>query len=241
LRVLALEAEPAEVLGVNSRADLATAEAAFQARARARAMEEGASLIAPDTVFFAADTRVGRDVVIGPHVVFGPGVTLGDEVTIEAFCHLVGARLGRGARIGPFARLRPGALIGEGAHIGNFVEIKKAVIASGAKVNHLAYIGDARIGAKANIGAGTITCNYDGIAKYETVIEAGAFIGSNSALVAPVTIGAGAYVGSGSVITKDVPKDALAVARGQQIVREGWAARFRQRGKLQTKDKKSKE
>jgi bifunctional UDP-N-acetylglucosamine pyrophosphorylase/glucosamine-1-phosphate N-acetyltransferase len=241
LRVLALEAEPDEVLGVNSRTDLAAAEAAFQARARARAMEEGSSLIAPDTVFFAADTGVGRDVVIGPHVVFGLGVTLGDEVFIDAFCHLAGTRVARGARVGPFARLRPGTEIGEGAHIGNFVEIKKAVIESGAKINHLSYIGDARVGAKANIGAGTITCNYDGIAKYETVIEAGAFIGSNSALVAPVTIGEGAYVGSGSVITKDVPKDALAIARGQQTVHEGWAARFRERDKRDVKNKKSKE
>lgn len=227
LKVVALEADPDEVLGINSRADLAAAEAAFQKRARTDAMTKGATLVAPETVYFAADTELGQDVIVAPHVVFGPGVKVEDDVSIEAFSHLEGARVARGARIGPFARLRPGAEIGESAHIGNFVEIKKSTIEQGAKVNHLTYIGDARVGAKTNIGAGTITCNYDGYTKHFTDIGSGAFIGSNTALIAPVRIGDGAYIGSGSVIAKDVGPDALALSRAQLVEKPGWAARFR--------------
>jgi bifunctional UDP-N-acetylglucosamine pyrophosphorylase / glucosamine-1-phosphate N-acetyltransferase len=188
-------------------------------------MAGGATLVAPETVFLCHDTRIGRDVVIEPNVTIGPGVTIADGATIRSFCHIEGATIGEGAVIGPFARLRPGTGIGEAAHIGNFVEVKNARLAAGAKANHLAYIGDADVGACANIGAGTITCNYDGVAKHRTEIGAGAFIGSNSALVAPVRIGEGAYVASGSVITHDVPPDALALGRGRQVVKEGWAAR----------------
>jgi bifunctional UDP-N-acetylglucosamine pyrophosphorylase / glucosamine-1-phosphate N-acetyltransferase len=216
-----------EVVGVNSRSDLARVEGCFQARLRAAAMAGGATLVAPETVFLCHDTRIGRDVTIEPSVTFGPGVTIADGATVRSFCHVEGAEIGPGAVVGPFARLRPGARIGEGAHVGNFVEVKNARIGSGAKANHLAYIGDADVGAGANIGAGTITCNYDGLAKHRTEIGAGAFIGSNSALVAPVRIGDGAYVGSGSVITRDVPPDALALGRGRQEVKEGWAARLR--------------
>ncbi len=229
LRTGMLRAEAREVLGVNSRAELAEAEAAMQARLRAAAMAGGATLIAPDTVFFGHDTTVGRDVLIEPNVFFGPGVTIEDGVTIRGFCHIVGARIGKGAVVGPFARLRPGAVIGSGAHIGNFVEIKQAEIAEGAKVNHLTYIGDASVGPGANIGAGTITCNYDGFGKHRTEIGARAFVGSNSSLVAPVKIGEGAYIGSGSVISKDVPADALALTRAPQEERPGWAARRRSR------------
>jgi bifunctional UDP-N-acetylglucosamine pyrophosphorylase/glucosamine-1-phosphate N-acetyltransferase len=227
LTTIALIAPEAEVQGVNDRAQLAGAEADFQKRRRLEAMASGATLIAPDTVFFSHDTRIGRDVVIEPNVVFGPGVSVADGAVIHAFSHLEGASVGAGATIGPYARLRPGADLAEGAKVGNFVEIKAATIGAGAKVNHLTYIGDAEIGAAANIGAGTITCNYDGFFKSKTIIGEGAFVGSNSALVAPVTIGAGAYVGSGSVITRDVAPDALAVARGRQVEREGWAADFR--------------
>ena len=224
-----VEAEESEVMGVNDRVQLAAAEAAMQARLRQRAMLEGATLIAPETVFLSFDTRIGRDVLIEPHVVIGPGVVIEDGAAIHAFSHLEGARVAGGASIGPFARLRPGADIAARAKVGNFVEIKKATIEAGAKVNHLTYIGDARVGAKANIGAGTIICNYDGFLKHRTDIGSGAFIGSNSALVAPVTIGDGAYVGSGSVITKNVEADALAVARGRQETRAGWAKAFRAR------------
>ena len=220
-----------EVMGVNDRAQLSLAEAAMQRRLRRRAMLDGATLIAPETVFLAMDTRIGRDVVIEPHVVIGKGVTIEDGVTIHAFSHLEGAHVASLASIGPYARLRPGADIAEKAKVGNFVEIKAASIEAGAKVNHLSYIGDARVGAGANIGAGTITCNYDGFGKYKTDIGAGAFVGSNSALVAPVTIGDGAYVGSGSVVTEDVEADALAVARGRQTVKPGWAKAFRERKK----------
>jgi len=192
-------------------------------------MIEGATLVAPETVFLSWDAKIGRDVLIEPHVVIGPRVVIEDGAVIHSFSHLEGARIAGGAEIGPFARLRPGADIAEKAKIGNFVEVKKASIEAGAKVNHLSYIGDARVGANANIGAGAITCNYDGLGKYKTDIGAGAFIGSNSALVAPVRIGAGAYVGSGSVITKDVEADALAVARGRQETRAGWAKAFRSR------------
>lgn len=222
-----IETDAAEVAGVNSRAELAGIEAAWQATRRARAMAEGATLVAPETVWFAHDTQIGRDVVIEPNVVFGPGVRIADGVTIRAFSHLEGASVGEGAEIGPYARLRPGAILEPQAKVGNFVEMKNAVLGRGAKANHLTYLGDAEVGAGANIGAGTITCNYNGFLKNRTQIGEGAFVGSNSALVAPVTIGAGAIVAAGSVITRDVEPDALAVARGSQEVRPGWAARFR--------------
>ncbi|HEX8447833.1 MAG TPA: bifunctional UDP-N-acetylglucosamine diphosphorylase/glucosamine-1-phosphate N-acetyltransferase GlmU [Sphingomonas sp.] len=226
-RAAVVETAPEEVAGINSRGELAAVEAGWQAARRERAMAEGVTLVAPETVWFAHDTVLGRDVTVEPHVVFGPGVTVADAVTIRAFSHLEGATIGRGAEVGPYARLRPGAVIGESAKVGNFVEIKQAVLGAGAKVNHLSYIGDAVIGAKANLGAGTITCNYDGFTKSKTVVGAGAFVGSNSALVAPVTIGDGAIVGAGSVVTRDVEPDALALARGRQTVIGGWAARFR--------------
>jgi len=222
-----IETADGEVAGVNSRAELAALEAAWQARRRAEAMAAGVTLIAPETVWFAHDTVLGRDVLIEPNVFFAPGVTVADGATIRANCHLEGATIGPNAEIGPFARLRPGAVLGEKVRIGNFVEVKKSRLAAGAKANHLSYIGDADIGERANIGAGTITCNYDGYGKHRTVIGAGAFIGSNSALVAPVTIGENAIVGAGSAITQDVPADALGLARGKQEVRAGWAARFR--------------
>jgi len=222
-----IEAEPWEVAGVNSRAELAAVEAEWQARRRVQAMAEGATLIAPETVWFSHDTLIGRDVVIEPNVFFGPGAVIGDRVTIHGFSHIEGASVAAGAEIGPYARLRPGAEIGEDAKIGNFVEVKKAKFGKGAKANHLSYIGDAEVGAKANIGAGTITCNYDGFLKYRTVIGAGAFIGSNSALVAPVSVGDGAIVGAGSVLTQDVPEDALALVRPPQVAKAGWAKRFR--------------
>jgi bifunctional UDP-N-acetylglucosamine pyrophosphorylase/glucosamine-1-phosphate N-acetyltransferase len=225
----ALEADAEEAMGVNDRVQLAAAESAMQARLRRRAMVEGATLIAPETVFLSWDTAIGRDVLIEPHVVIGPGVALEDGAVIHAFSHLEGARVAAGASVGPYARLRPGADIAAKAKVGNFVEVKNATIEAGAKVSHLSYIGDARVGAGANIGAGTITCNYDGFSKFKTDIGADAFIGSNSALVAPVRIGDGAYVGSGSVITRDVESDALAVARGRQEARAGWAKAFRAR------------
>jgi bifunctional UDP-N-acetylglucosamine pyrophosphorylase/glucosamine-1-phosphate N-acetyltransferase len=226
-------ADPDEVMGVNSRADLAAAEAAMQRRLRARAMAEGATLTDPDTVYFSADTRLGRDVTVGPHVVFGPGVKVGDGADIRAFCHLEGADIAERAVIGPFARIRPGTRIGPEVHVGNFVEIKAAVLEQGAKANHLSYVGDARVGAGANIGAGTITCNYDGFFKSHTDIGAGAFIGSNTSLVAPVAVGDGAIIGAGSVITADVKPNALAVERSQQVEREGWATHYRARKKAQ--------
>lgn len=218
-----------EALGVNSRAQLADAERQMQDRLRARWLDDGVTMTAPETVFLAADTVFGRDVSIGPYCQFGPGVTVGGGADILAFSHLEGATVAAGARIGPYARLRPGAAIGEAAHIGNFVEVKAAEFGAGAKANHLSYIGDASIGAGANIGAGTITCNYDGFFKHKTVVGAGAFIGSNSALVAPVEIGDGATVAAGSTITRAVPGDALALARGRQEIKPGWAAKFRQR------------
>ena len=235
-KVVVIETDADEVIGVNRRAELAEAERLFQVRARAAAMDGGATLIAPETVFFSHDTRIGRDVVVEPNVFFGPGVEIADGVTIRAFSHVEGARIASGAVVGPFARLRPGAVIGRKAHIGNFVEVKNAAIDEGAKANHLAYIGDAHVGAGSNIGAGAITCNYDGFDKARTEIGAGAFIGSNSALIAPVAIGEGAYVATGSVITRDVPAGALAVARGRQVDREGWAARFREK-KLTAREK----
>jgi bifunctional UDP-N-acetylglucosamine pyrophosphorylase / glucosamine-1-phosphate N-acetyltransferase len=223
----AIETTEDEVRGVNTRAQLAEAEAAVQRRLRVAALEAGVTMVAPETVFLSADTALGRDVVIEPHVVFGPGVVVEEEAVVRAFSHIEGAHIAKGASVGPFARLRPGTYIGPGARIGNFVEVKAASVEAGAKANHLAYIGDARIGKDANVGAGTITCNYDGVAKYRTDIGRAAFIGSNSALVAPVSIGDGAYVGSGSVITRDVPADALAVGRGQQVTKEGGALRLR--------------
>ncbi len=217
-----------EVLGVNSRQQLSEAEAIWQRRARQRIMDNGATLIAPDTVWLSHDTVIGRDVVIEPNVFFGPGVTIADGVDIRANCHLEGANVGAGARIGPFARLRPGADLGADSHIGNFVEVKNVAVGAGAKANHLAYLGDGTVGAGANIGAGTIFCNYDGFFKHKTTIGDGAFIGSNSSLVAPLKIGAGAYIGSGSVITKDVAADALALERSSQQEHAQWAAKFRQ-------------
>lgn len=226
-RCIALATTEGEVMGVNDRIQLAAAEAVLQARLRADAMRNGATLVAPETVFLSHDTRLARDVVVEPHVVFGPGVSVEDGAVIHAFSHLEGAHVGPGASVGPFGRLRPGAVLGQGAKIGNFVELKNARVEDGAKVNHLTYIGDARVGAGANVGAGTITCNYDGYGKFHTDIGAGAFIGSNSSLVAPVRIGAGAYVASGSVITEDVPGDALAFGRSRQSNKEGRAATLR--------------
>lgn len=217
----------AEVAGVNDRVQLAAIEAKLQAQHRRNAMLGGATLIAPDTVYFSADTKIGMDVVIEPNVVFGPGVAVGDNVHILANSHLEGATIGSGARIGPFARLRPGAEIGEEAHIGNFVEVKKAVIGKGAKANHLSYIGDAKVGAGSNIGAGAITCNYDGFEKHLTDIGELVFVGSNTALVAPVKIGDGANIAAGSVITEDVPANSLAINRAELRVKEGWALRYR--------------
>ena len=228
LKTLAIETSEDDVRGINTKAQLAEAEATLQQRLRAAALDAGVTMQAPETVFLSADTKFGKDVTIEPNVVFGPGVVVEDGATIRAFSHLEGAHVGKGARVGPFARLRPGANLGEDVHIGNFVEVKEAKIDAGAKANHLAYIGDAHVGAAANIGAGTITCNFDGAAKHRTEIGEGAFIGSNSSLVAPVKIGDGAYVGSGSVVTRDVPADALAIARGEQTVKEGWAKRLRQ-------------
>ena len=232
LKTVALEAEEDEVRGINTRAQLAEAENVAQQRLRAAALDAGVTMVAPETVFLSADTVLGRDVTIEPHVVFGAGVVVEDDAVIHAFSHLEGAHVGKGASVGPFARLRPGTRIGAKAKIGNFVEVKASEIEPGAKANHLAYLGDTRVGEGANIGAGTITCNYDGMAKHRTDIGKGAFIGSNSALVAPVKIGDDAYVGSGSVITRDVPAGALALGRGRQVVKEGWTARMRSLGSL---------
>lgn len=225
-----------EVTGINSRSELANAEKMYQQTRRQYFMDEGVTLLDPDTVYFSYDTKIGRDVTIGPNVFFGQEVTIADDVNINAYCHLEGASVGEGSSIGPFARLRPAAKLGAGVKVGNFVEIKKATIEEGAKVSHLSYIGDARVGKNANIGAGTITCNYDGYFKYHTDIGEGAFIGSNSALVAPVNIGDGAIVGAGSVITNVVEGDALAIARGKQRGVNGWAANFR----IKQQEKKNK-
>lgn len=226
----AVVGEEAEFLGANDRAGLAAAEAAFQSRARADAMAAGVSLIAPETVMFAHDTRVAADATIEPYVVFGPGVTVEAGAVIRAFTHVEGAVVRAGAVVGPYARVRPGSDIGPDARIGNFVELKNASLAAGVKAGHLSYLGDVRIGARANIGAGSITCNYDGTAKHRTVIGEDAFIGSDTALVAPVSVGAGAYTGSGSVITRDVPDGALSVARGRQRDIRGWTERRREPG-----------
>jgi bifunctional UDP-N-acetylglucosamine pyrophosphorylase/glucosamine-1-phosphate N-acetyltransferase len=225
--VIAIEAPEDELRGINSRAELAAAEACLQQRLRAAAMQGGATLVAPDTVFFSHDTHLGPDTVVGPHVVFGPGVSVEGPSEIRAFSHLEGCRVAAGAVIGPYARLRPGTDVGPAAHVGNFVELKAANIGAGAKVNHLSYIGDATIGAATNIGAGTITCNYDGFAKYRTSIGARVFVGSNSTLVAPVTLGDGAFTAAGSVITSDVPQDAMAFGRARQQNAEGRAEAFR--------------
>jgi len=224
-----IEGDPYETAGVNSRAELAHLELEWQRRRREQVLHEGATLIDPESVWFAYDTKLGRDVTVEPHVVFGPGVEVADGATIHAFSHIEGAIIGTKSSIGPFARIRPGTRLAERAKVGNFVELKNANVAEGAKVNHLSYVGDASIGARANIGAGTITCNYDGFGKYRTEIGAGAFIGSNTALVAPVRVGDGAVVGAGSVITSDVEPDSLAVERSEQKGIAGWAKRFRER------------
>ena len=227
-KAVVIETKEDEVRGINTKAQLAETEAVLQQRLRNEALEAGVTMIAPETVFLSSDTVFGRDVVVEPFVVFGPGVVVEDNAVIRSFSHLDGARVGKGASVGPYARLRPGARLEADVHIGNFVEVKEALIETGAKANHLSYIGDATVGAGANVGAGTITCNYDGVAKHRTEIGKKAFIGSNSALVAPVKVGDGAYIGSGSVITQDVPPDALAVARGRQAIKEGWARRLRE-------------
>src|SRR3954452_4762734 len=224
-----IEGDPYETAGVNSRAELAHLELEWQRRRREQALEDGATLIDPESVWFAYDTKLGRDVTVEPHVVFGPGVEVAEGAVIKAFSHIEGAIIGAKASIGPFARIRPGTRLAARTKVGNFVELKKAEVGEGAKVNHLSYVGDAEVGARANIGAGTITCNYDGFGKYRTVIGAGAFIGSNSALVAPVTIGDGAMVGAGSVIPRDVDPDSLAAERREQKSIAGWARRFRER------------
>jgi len=227
LKAVAIDAEEDDVRGINTKGQLSEAEDVLQQRLRAAAMDAGVTLVAPETVFLAADTKFGKDVTVEPYVVFGPGVTIEDGATIRSFSHLEGAKVGKGARVGPYARLRPGADLGADVHIGNFVEVKAATIEAGAKANHLSYIGDARVGEGSNVGAGTITCNYDGFAKHKTDIGKGAFIGSNTALVAPVKVGDGAYIGSGSVISSDVPADALALERAPQTVKDGWAKKFR--------------
>jgi bifunctional UDP-N-acetylglucosamine pyrophosphorylase/glucosamine-1-phosphate N-acetyltransferase len=237
LEAVVIETSEDEVRGINTKAQLAEAEQVMQARLRKSALDAGVTMIAPETVYLAADTTFGNDVTIEPFVVIGPGVSIADGAVIHAFSHIVQASIGRGASVGPYARLRPGTSLGEGVRIGNFVETKAATLEAGAKVNHLSYIGDAHVGEGANIGAGTITCNYDGFDKHRTTIGAGAFVGSNSSLVAPVKIGNRAYVGSGSVMTKDVPDDALAVERSPQANREGGAARYRE---MKTRDKKPK-
>ncbi|SHF25262.1 UDP-N-acetylglucosamine pyrophosphorylase /glucosamine-1-phosphate N-acetyltransferase [Ruegeria intermedia] len=226
LKVTAVSCDQAQTLGVNSRADLAAADAVFQARARAELLDLGVTLMAPETVYLAADTVIGRDTVIEPNVVFGPGVTVESGATIRAFSHLEGCHVSRGAVVGPYARLRPGAELAENTRIGNFVEIKNAEIAEGAKVNHLSYIGDASVGAGTNIGAGTITCNYDGVMKHRTVIGENVFVGSNTMLVAPVTVGGGAMTATGTIVTRDVEPDALAVGRAKQENKPGYARKL---------------
>jgi bifunctional UDP-N-acetylglucosamine pyrophosphorylase / glucosamine-1-phosphate N-acetyltransferase len=228
LKAVAIETGEDEVRGVNTQGQLAEAEAILQTRLRQAALDSGVTMTAPDTVHLCVDTKLGRDVTIEPYVVFGPGVTVEDGAFIRSFSHLEGAHVGRGATVGPFARLRPGAKLGDKVRIGNFVEVKESEIEAGSAANHLAYIGDTHVGEGANIGAGTITCNYDGVEKHRTDIGRGAFIGSNSSLVAPVKIGERAYVGSGSVITRDVPPDALAIGRARQTVKDGWAERLRE-------------
>lgn len=241
LKAVATLCSEQDVLGVNDRVQLSEAETIFQNRKREEAQRNGATLVAPDTVYFAADTVIGKDVIIDPFVVFGPNVTVGDDVHIHSHCHFEGAHIEAKATIGPFARLRPGAELGEGSKVGNFVEVKKAQVGKGAKINHLTYIGDAEVGEEANIGAGTITCNYDGYNKNLTKIGARCFVGSNSSLIAPVTLGDGAYIGSGSVISENVPDDALAVTRADKKVYERWAARFRKSQERRKASKQAKE
>lgn len=241
LKAMTIEASEDEVRGINTKAQLAEAEQVMQTRLCQQALDAGVTIIAPETVFLAADTQFGIDVVIEPFVVIGPGVTIGDGAVIHSFSHIANASIGKNVSVGPYARLRPGTSLGDGVRIGNFVEVKAATLGAGAKANHLAYIGDSTVGANANIGAGTITCNYDGFNKHRTLIGEGAFIGTNSSLVAPVKIGAGAYIGSGSVITRDVPDDALALERSVQEMRAGWSKRFRemkQGGKTKVVDKR---
>ena len=228
LRVDVVTCGEAETLGINTRAELALAEAAFQARARAQALEDGVTLTEPATVWFALDTAIGRDAIIGQNVVFGPGVTVESGAEILPFCHLEGCHISAGATVGPFARLRPGAELGADVHVGNFVEIKNSVLDEGVKVGHLTYLGDTHVGERTNIGAGTVTCNYDGVGKHRTEIGANAFIGSDTMLVAPVRVGARAMTGSGSVITEDVPDDALAISRSRQVNKPGLATRLMQ-------------
>jgi bifunctional UDP-N-acetylglucosamine pyrophosphorylase/glucosamine-1-phosphate N-acetyltransferase len=237
LEAVVIETSEDEVRGINDKAQLAEAEGVMQARLRKAALDAGVTLIAPETVFLATDTTFGKDVTIEPFVVIGPGVSIADGAVIHSFSHIVQSSIGRGALVGPYARLRPGTSLGDGGKIGNFVETKAAILEAGVKVNHLSYIGDTHVGARTNIGAGTITCNYDGFSKHKTTIGKNAFIGTNSSLVAPVNIGDGAYIGSGSVITKDVPDDALAVERSAQTNREGGAARIRE---MKTRGKKPK-
>jgi len=230
-----IETSEDEVRGINTKAQLAEAESVMQARLRRAALDAGVTLIAPDTVYLAADTTFGQDVTIEPFVVIGPGVSIADGAVIHSFCHITQCSIGRNAQVGPYARIRPGTSLGEGAKIGNFVEAKASTLGAGVKVNHLSYIGDTEIGPNTNVGAGTITCNYDGFGKHKTTIGKGAFIGTNSSLVAPIRIGDGAYIGSGSVITRDVPADAMAVERSTQNNREGGATRYRE---LKTRGKK---
>jgi bifunctional UDP-N-acetylglucosamine pyrophosphorylase/glucosamine-1-phosphate N-acetyltransferase len=237
LEAVVIETGEDEVRGINTKAQLAEAEQVMQSRLRKAALDAGVTMIAPETVYLAADTSFGSDVTIEPFVVIGPGVSIADGAVIHAFSHIVQASIGKNASVGPYARLRPGTSLGEGARIGNFVETKAAILEAGVKINHLSYVGDAHVGAGTNIGAGTITCNYDGFSKHKTMIGTGAFIGTNSSLVAPVKIGNGAYIGSGSVITKDVPDDAMAVERSPQTNREGGAARYRE---IKTKGKPPK-
>jgi len=237
LEAVVIETSEDEVRGINTKAQLAEAEAVMQARLRKAALDAGVTLIAPETVHLAADTTFGKDVTIEPFVVIGPGVSIADGAVIHSFSHIVQASIGRKASVGPYARLRPGTSLGDGVRIGNFVETKAAILETGVKVNHLSYVGDAHVGANSNLGAGTITCNYDGFLKHKTIIGEGAFVGTNSSLVAPVKIGKGAYIGSGSVITKDVPDDAMAVERSPQNNREGGAKRYREM-KLRAKAKK---
>jgi bifunctional UDP-N-acetylglucosamine pyrophosphorylase/glucosamine-1-phosphate N-acetyltransferase len=232
-------APEAEMMGVNARGELAAAEAAFQARRRAEALADGVGMIDPNTVYFSWDTEIAPDVTLEPHIVFGPGCRVASGAVIKAYSHLEGAVVGEGAHVGPFARLRPGAVLGAGSKIGNFVEIKNAVFGAKAQASHLTYVGDAEVGAGANLGCGTITCNYDGFDKYKTIIGENVFVGSDTALVAPVRVGAGAYIGSGSVITRDVPANALAVARGRQRDIEGWAETFRKRKSAERASKAS--
>lgn len=240
LKAAAIETDEDEVRGINTKAQLAEAEQVMQARLRRQALDAGVTIVAPETVFLAADTQFGKDVVIEPFVVIGPGVSIADGAVIHSFSHVTNATVGKNVSVGPYARLRPGTSLGDGVRIGNFVEVKAATLGAGAKANHLAYIGDATVGANANLGAGTITCNYDGFDKHRTEVGEGAFVGTNSSLVAPVKIGSGAYIGSGSVVTRNVPDDALMLERSEQTVRPGWAKRFREM-KLAAKAEKAAE